>query len=83
MNEVLSASVVLFEQDLNACLDRFNINTCLMGSELSNTDADGPTFVSMTDPQSKYIYYILYPKIYFKSNLVFLFQKTSQLIYSE
>ena len=53
MNEVLSASVVLSEQDFKSCLKNFNINTCLMGCQLLETGLEGPTFVSQSYRQSK------------------------------
>ena len=34
MKDVLSASEVLNEGDLEVCLEMFDLNTCLMGSEL-------------------------------------------------
>ncbi len=49
MNEVLSASVVLSEQNLKSCLKMFNIKTCLMGFELLDTDSEAPTFVSQSE----------------------------------
>ncbi len=53
MKEVLSASQFLSEQDLDSCLQKFNLNMCLMGYEFVDSGPDEPTFVSRKAPKGK------------------------------